>query len=113
MEDQTQPVALRRLGEDQLEITWSDQRVQQLRIAALRQACPCAACKEKKKGGAPSPSLSLPVLSAAEAQPLRLLQMTPVGNYAYHLRFSDQHDSGIYSFALLRSLDERPKESKS
>jgi DUF971 family protein len=113
MEDQTQPVALRRVGEDQLEITWSDQRVQQLRIAALRQACPCAACKEKKKGGAPSPSLSLPVLSAAEAQPLRLLQMTPVGNYAYHLRFSDQHDSGIYSFALLRSLDERPRDSKS
>jgi len=46
----------------------------------------------------------LPVLSAAEAQPLRILEVQPVGNYAYTIRFSDGHDTGIYQFDLLREI---------
>jgi DUF971 family protein len=46
----------------------------------------------------------LPVLSPAETQPLKLLDMSPVGNYAYSIKFSDGHDTGIYTFALLREL---------
>lgn len=41
------------------------------------------------------------VLSPAEAQPLRVASMKPVGNYAYSIAFSDGHDAGIYTFALL------------
>jgi hypothetical protein len=40
--------------------------------------------------------------SAAEAQPLRIESMRPVGNYAYNIAFSDGHNSGIYSFAMLK-----------
>ena len=36
--------------------------------------------------------------------PLKLLDMSPVGNYAYTIKFSDGHDTGIYTFALLREL---------
>ena len=46
------------------------------------------------------------VLSAAEARPLELQGMTPVGNYAYALAFSDGHDTGIYTLELLRELGE-------
>jgi DUF971 family protein len=44
------------------------------------------------------------VLSLAEARPLTVLGMTPVGNYAYSIAFSDGHDTGIYTLEFLRSL---------
>jgi DUF971 family protein len=46
----------------------------------------------------------LPILTAAETQPLAVIKMRPVGNYAYNIYFSDGHDSGIFSFDLLREL---------
>ena len=45
--------------------------------------------------------MMLPVLSAAEAQPLRIDAMSPVGQYAYSIDFSDGHSSGIFTFAML------------
>jgi len=30
--------------------------------------------------------------------------MKPVGNYAYTISFSDGHDTGIFTFELLREL---------
>jgi DUF971 family protein len=30
--------------------------------------------------------------------------MKPIGNYAYAIQFSDGHDTGIYTFELLRRL---------
>ncbi len=47
------------------------------------------------------------MLSAAEAEPLRIEGMKPVGSYAYTIAFSDGHDTGIYSFDLLQQLGER------
>ena len=35
--------------------------------------------------------------------------MKPVGNYAYSLTFSDGHDTGIYTYDLLRELGEQVK----
>ena len=53
---------------------------------------------------APVNPLQLPVLSPAEARPLRVESMRPVGNYAYAIVFSDGHASGIFTFALLLEL---------
>ena len=46
------------------------------------------------------------MLGAAQLQPLSIVGMQPVGNYAYTIAFSDGHDTGIYSFELLRELGE-------
>ncbi len=46
----------------------------------------------------------LPILSPAEARPLSLVDMKPLGNYAYTIAFSDGHDTGIFTFDLLREL---------
>jgi DUF971 family protein len=51
----------------------------------------------------------LPVLSAQEAQPLRITGMKPVGNYAYNIEFNDGHNSGIYTFELLLTLGQEQK----
>jgi DUF971 family protein len=48
----------------------------------------------------------LPILSAAEAAPLRIIGMTPVGHYAYSIDFSDGHNTGIFTLESLREMGE-------
>jgi len=55
--------------------------------------------------------MQLPTLTMAEAQPLRIVGMQPLGNYAYNVAFSDGHDTGIYTFELLRELGEEVAKS--
>lgn len=101
------PLSIEREGEVAIVITWSDDLVTRWNVTALRKACPCATCREKKRSepaeAAPQlgKPLMLPVLSAAEASPLRIESMRPVGSYAYNIAFSDGHSSGIFPFALL------------
>jgi len=86
-----------------LVIGWSDGQTTKHTPSSLRKACPCATCREKRKGEEQSkPKGLLPVLSAAEARPLEVVRMRPVGNYAYNIQFSDGHDSGIFTFDLIR-----------
>ncbi len=102
------PTNLEKSDDRCLLITWSDDVRQKIPFRKLRESCRCAHCMdERMKGAKPAaPAGSLPVLSAAEAMPLDILQMNPVGNYAYHIRFSDGHNSGIFPFELLRSINE-------
>ena len=100
------PTDLKIIG-DKLQISWSDGASHQYGFSQLRSACPCATCREKRKeetAPTAADSLALPVLSAAEAQPLTIQGMQPVGNYAYSINFSDGCDKGIYTFEFLRQL---------
>ncbi len=98
------PVSIQRDGDAAICITWSDETTIRWTAGELRKACPCATCREKKRGDdeqrQQKPAL-LPVLSAAEARPLSIESMNPVGSYAYNIAFSDGHSSGIYPFARL------------
>jgi DUF971 family protein len=99
------PAKLELADDNRLLIHWSDGQKRQYTIQQLRNACPCASCREKRT--APTkPAGLLPVLSLEEARPLKMLGMKPVGNYAYSIAFSDGHDTGIYTFEFLRSLGE-------
>lgn len=86
-----------------LVITWSDGEVRQIGFAELRNACPCASCREQRKAP-PQTTGGLQVISMAEARPLKIQAMHPVGNYAYSIEFSDGHDTGIFTLELLREL---------
>ena len=99
------PTDLKRTDDRMLQIQWSDGMTRRYRFRELRQACPCATCREKRNAPPPDP-MSLPVLSQAELAPLTITGMKPVGNYAYTIAFSDGHDTGIFSFSLLRELGE-------
>ena len=111
----TQPVEIARRPDAAIVIRWSDGALLTYRPQRLRQGCPCATCREKKRADEPAeqepastrtPSLGLPILSTAEARPLEVTGMRPVGQYAYHIEFSDGHNSGIFPFELLRQLGE-------
>jgi DUF971 family protein len=85
-----------------LRITWSDNQSRDYTIRELRDACPCATCREKRKS--PPASTLFPIVTEAEIRPLRITAMKPVGNYAYSIEFSDGHNTGIYTLESLREL---------
>ncbi|TWU60940.1 DUF971 domain-containing protein [Crateriforma conspicua] len=101
------PTEIRRDGEAAICIVWSDQQTTRWTAKELRDLCPCATCREKQRASDLDSSsatgpIALPVLSAAEARPLTIVAMHPVGTYAYNIAFSDGHNSGIYTFDRLR-----------
>lgn len=93
----------------QLRIDWSDGVSREYAVRELRDHCPCATCREKRSQP-PPPATSLTVLSPAELRPLTLVDMKPVGNYAYSITCSDGHDTGIYTIEFLRGLGSEVRE---
>jgi len=100
------PTAIRRVTDGRtpgsIEITWSDGRCAVYPARLLRDACPCATCRERRVQPA-QPAL-LQVLAPGELAPLAVTGMRPVGQYAYAIEFSDGHASGIYPLEYLREL---------
>ena len=97
------PTKLELHGADKLAIAWSDDQVREYSFRELRDKCPCATCREKRN--APEkPAPLLPVLGPGQLQPLKVVDVSPVGNYAYSIAFSDGHDTGIYTLEFLREL---------
>ncbi|MGC8793126.1 MAG: gamma-butyrobetaine hydroxylase-like domain-containing protein [Bryobacteraceae bacterium] len=82
-----------------LTIQWRDGHRSEFALRYLRDRCPCATCSETRGGpdAAPSP---FPMFQPE----LRLLDVEPVGNYGIRLRWSDGHDTGIYSWQYLRTI---------
>lgn len=98
------PTAIEREELNRLLITWSDGERRRYTARGLREACPCATCREKRSQ--PADPLALPMMSPVQAQPLAIAGMQPMGNYAYAIAFSDGHDTGIFAFDFLRQLGE-------
>jgi DUF971 family protein len=90
-----------------VEIDWRDGHSSAWTFAWLRNACPCATChEEREKSGRlpgvpkPKPATLLPLYEA----PARPVEVTPVGKYALRFKWSDGHESGIYSWEYLRRV---------
>lgn len=105
MADDVHPTSIERDGESRIVIAWSDGQRRVYTASDLRAACPCATCRERRGAPTPPPT-QLTVLSAAEAQPITIRGMRPVGAYAYNVAFGDGHDSGLFTFQRLRELGE-------
>lgn len=84
-----------------LTIKWSDDRTSNYTAAALRRSCPCATCVNEWTG-----EKILKDESVEDELTFNAPQL--VGRYALTFRFSDGHDTGIYSFEYLRDLSEPP-----
>jgi len=85
-----------------LTVGWSDGRVSVYPIALLRRLSPSADAKEIRKELSGNP---LAVLSASNTAPLTALDVAMVGHYAVRVRFSDGHETGLYTWAYLREID--------
>lgn len=97
------PLELTLVRDGDLRIVWNDGQTREYPVRELREKCPCATCRERRTAP-PPPATMLPVLSSAEAQPLRIVAMHPTGRYAYSIHFSDGHDTGIFTLESLREM---------
>jgi len=96
------PVNLKVEGADRLIVEWSDSVRQSITWATLRKNCPCAGCRTERE----KPQPLLPIIKFEETLPPRPRAIEPVGRYAYQIHWNDGHDSGIYTFEVLRQLGE-------
>lgn len=87
----------------ELQITWADRQRCVYPLVLLRRECPWATCRQE--------------CAEQESNPLRVVQPVAeqhslviatraelVGNYGLRITWKDGHDTGIYDYALLRSL---------
>ncbi|MEO0588546.1 MAG: DUF971 domain-containing protein, partial [Planctomycetota bacterium] len=87
-----------------LTVRWSDGRVSIYPVRYLRKMSPSAEAKQLREEIAKNPLTVLPS-SAVSDGPLRAEAIELVGHYAVRVRFSDGHDTGIYSWRYLREID--------
>ncbi len=95
--DRITPEEIGQAGPAELRIRWRDGHESLYPVRTLRLACRCAHCVEEMTGR--------PLLDASRVpEDVRPLRLWPIGRYAVQIAWSDGHDTGIYTFELLRSL---------
>ncbi len=86
-------------SDSELSISWSDEAETKYNAADLRRACPCAGCINEWTGEKILDEKKIPDDLTFDAPEI-------VGRYALTFRFSDGHDTGIFSFEYLRKLND-------
>lgn len=87
-----------------LEMQWKDLGVVRIPFRVIRQNCRCALCIDELTGRQILDPASVP-------EDLGLLEMSLCGNYALRAKWSDQHDTGLFTWTHLRSIAEALKVS--
>lgn len=91
-----------------LTIEWSDGATSYYSIEYLRRMSPSAEARQLREEQARNPLTVLPASVArrmSSGAALVALDAEMVGNYAIRIRFSDGHDTGLYSWTYLREID--------
>ena len=99
-----------------LTVQWADGRTSFYPVNYLRRMSPSAEARQLREEMKRNPLTVLPS-GVGDGGPLTAIAAELVGNYALRIRFSDGHDTGIYSWRYLREIDpehqpERPRGSE-
>lgn len=81
-----------------IEMTWPDGRVVRFPNKAVRASCACAGCVDEMTGRRTLDVDAIP-------DDIAVASMSPVGNYALQIVWSDGHDTGLFTWARLSALD--------
>ena len=82
-----------------LGIDWNDGHESRFSVRMLRLSCPCANCIDEWTG-----EKRLDVTTVSED--VKPLNLKSVGRYAIQFQWNDGHDTGLYTYNLLRKLCE-------
>ena len=85
---------------NELAIAWPDGVESYIPLEKLRRACPCASCKGEPDvlGRGENPRVSYGPHS------FELRGFKFIGGYAFQPTWNDGHETGLYTFPLLRGL---------
>lgn len=84
-------------GDKEISLKWENGDTLIANNHKLRCACPCASCVDEFTGKKILQDGSVPVDIKAE-------QITPIGNYAIMVHWSDGHNSGIFTYKKIREI---------
>jgi ATP-binding protein involved in chromosome partitioning len=96
-----------------IEIVLNNGEIKKIDSLVLRKNCPCASCLEKRGDTSHSAPLSgtpvvgralLTVVKNSAVEEPNITKIWNIGNYALGMRYSDGHDSGIYTYKFLTEL---------
>ena len=93
----TRPTNIARFPNGELGIVWDDGHESVYAGHPLRCACPCANCVDELSGAKLLRDETVPA-------DVRASEIHEVGNYGISVRWSDAHDTGIYTFDRLRAM---------
>ena len=92
-----QPIAIRKIGNVAMRLTWSDQHFSEYPAHYLRSQCRCAGCRHELTG-------ELLIQPENIAADIKIDSSQIIGNYALGFEFSDGHRTGIYTYENLRKI---------
>jgi len=87
-----------RQQDNALDVTWSDGHKHTFALRYLRGWCPCATCQGHFTGA----------YRFIERDRIELVDIEPVGSYAFRPVWSDGHKTGLYAFAYLLQIEGGP-----
>jgi DUF971 family protein len=95
------PIQLKKTENNSLSVKWNDDSVTEIPLTKLRDECPCVNCK----GESVIFESYIPIKSPFKAAGYyEIDKIETVGNYAISIKWKDGHDTGIYSWDILRKL---------
>ncbi|MBP9191608.1 MAG: DUF971 domain-containing protein [Ignavibacteria bacterium] len=98
------PSKIKKTENNSLQTTWSDGEILEVSIEKLRDECPCVECK----GETVIFSSYIPIKSPFKAPGFyEIEKIEPVGNYAINITWKDKHNTGLYSWELLKKISEK------
>ncbi len=97
-DERTRPTGLEKVDDATIAITWADGTRLLYPVDRLRAKCPCATCVDEMTGAV--------LVSYDDVRGTGFKKVTPVGNYAFQILFSDGHDTGFFTYRRLRGLGE-------
>ncbi len=83
-----------------LELIWTEIDRSIIPFRSVRQNCRCAVCVDEFTGRQLLDPESVPV-------DLGVVEISLCGNYALRVRWSDNHDSGLFTWNHLRAISDR------
>jgi len=93
------PQKVRQIDEKTLGIDWVDGYHSVYAVKMLREKCPCANCIDEWTGEKRLDPASIP-------DTIKPVNLKSVGRYAIQFEWSDGHNTGLYTYQLLRELCE-------
>ncbi len=95
------PVQIKKTENNSLSVKWNDDKFTEISLTKLRDECPCVNCK----GESVIFESYIPIKSPFKAQGFyEIDKIESIGNYAISIKWKDGHDTGIYSWDILRKL---------
>ncbi len=106
------PIKLDLTKDRGLAVEWADGTTSYYSIAYLRKMSPSAEARAMRDEIESNPLTVLPASALRASGELVAESAELVGNYAIRIRFSDGHDTGIYSWRYLREIDPEADEAR-